>query len=382
MASDKKPVKNVLIVYKFLPEYRVDFYQQLKKKLAVYDVKLHLIYGKFNEVDALRKNEVDIEWAQYVANRRFFIRGTPLIWQPVLKHLKNKDLVIVQPENGLLLNYYLMIARRLAKFKFAFWGHVTNMQADFSSKSNQFKLFFINRCDWWFAYTESAKHALLVNKYEENHITVVQNAIDTSTLKKQYEEITDEEVDIEKRRLDINGNNIGIYCGGMYPDKDFDFILEACDRIRIGVHDFHMLFVGSGVEQIKIIKAAETRDWIHFIGPKFGKDRVIYFKIATLQIMPRLVGLCILDSFAMATPIITTEHPYHGPEIDYLENGVNGIITKDDMNVYCDAIISTFKNCKYQALIQAGKLSAEKYTVEHMSENFKNGILSCLNITF
>ena len=373
-------MKNVLIVYKFLPEYRVDFYQQLRKKLAEHDIKLHLFYGKFDEVDALRKNEVDIEWAHYVPNRRFYIRGIPLLWQPVIKFIKNKDLIIAQPENGLLLNYYLMIARHFAAYKFAFWGHVTNMQADANSRSNKFKLLFVNRCDWWFAYTVSAKKALINNNYPANKITAVQNAIDTSALKKQYKDITDDEVAEIRRKLDIDGNNIGIFCGGMYPDKGFDFILDVCDRVKKDVQDFQMLFVGSGIEQKKIIQAAKTRSWIHFIGPKFGKDRVIYFRIATLQIMPRLVGLCILDSFAMETPIITTEHPYHGPKIDYLENGINGIITRDDINIYCDSIINTFRNFRYKALIQAGKLSAEKYTVEQMSENFKNGILACLNI--
>ena len=82
----------------------------------------------------------------------------------------------------------------------------------------------------------------------------------------------------------------------------------------------------------------------------------------------------------METPIITTEHPFHSPEIDYLENGINGIITKHDPEDYSRSIIDILIAKKYIDLAESGKASAEKYTVENMAENFTNGILSCLNL--
>jgi L-malate glycosyltransferase len=373
-------MRKVLIVYKFLPEYRVDFYQHLKKKLLENDIELHLIYGKYGKIDALRGNEVQIEWAHYIPNRRLSLGRSETIWQPCLKHLKGKDLVIVQQENRLLLNYYLMLARHFSKFRLGIWGHVINMQNDPQSRGNRFRLFFIGKCDWWFGYTRSAKDFLVRNNFPENRITVVQNAIDTHALKKCYAEITNAEADELKKQLGITGNNVGIYCGAMYPDKDIDFILETCHLVRKEIPDFHMLFVGTGIEAAKVKKATECADWIHYIGPKYGRDRVIYFRISAIQIMPRLVGLCILDSFAMETPLITTEHPFHGPEIDYLENGINGIMTKDDIIEYSKVIVELFVTRKFMELIEKGKLASEKYTVENMAENFKNGILSCLNL--
>lgn len=371
-------MKKVLIVYKFLPEYRVDFYQHLRRKLFENNIELNLIYGKFAKVDALRKIEVDIDWAQYVESRRINIGRTEILWQPVLAYLGDKDLIITQQESRLLLNYYLIVSRHFFKYKYAFWGHVTNMQDSPHSLRNRFKAFFINKCDWWFAYTKSAKRFLVDNNFPEEHITPVQNAIDTSALKTYYAEITDEETNELKMQLGIPGNNVGIYCGSMYPEKDFDFIFEACYRIKNEISDFHMVFLGSGVEATKVKAIAKANNWMHYIGPKFGRERVIYFKISSIQIMPKLVGLCILDSFAMETPIITTDHPFHGPEIDYLENGKNGIMVKDDINEYSKTTANILKNKTYLELIEHGKLSAEIFTVENMAENFKNGILACL----
>ncbi|KKR27766.1 hypothetical protein A2Y26_02855 [candidate division CPR2 bacterium GWD2_39_7] len=51
-------MKNVLFINKVLPQYRVDFFQQLKSELLKHDVELHLIYGKANKTDALKKDEV------------------------------------------------------------------------------------------------------------------------------------------------------------------------------------------------------------------------------------------------------------------------------------------------------------------------------------
>ena len=96
--------------------------------------------------------------------------------------------------------------------------------------------------------------------------------------------------------------------------------------------------------------------------------------------MPYSVGLGMLDSFAMETPMITTFNQFHGPEIDYLENGINGFITKDNIDDYSQTVIETLKTKKYVDLIKGCKLSAEIYTIETMVENFKNGVLSCLKL--
>ncbi|HJP64306.1 MAG TPA: glycosyltransferase, partial [Mucilaginibacter sp.] len=261
----------------------------------------------------------------------------------------------MQTENRLLLNYYLMTARRLSKLKVAFWGHVYNMQDDVYSRRNRIKLKTLHYTDWWFAYTKGVKQFLINQGYPANKITAVQNAIDTIRLKKYYVDIKEEEAGALKKELGIVGSNVGIYCGGMYPDKQTDFILESCHRIKNAVPDFHMLFIGSGVEAGKIKAAANQCDWIHYIGRKFGIDRVIYFKIAAIQIMPGLVGLTVLDSMAMETPMVTTEHLYHGPEIEYLENGKTGLITRFDMSEYSAAIIDLLKTQKYLGLAQAGK---------------------------
>jgi glycosyltransferase involved in cell wall biosynthesis len=371
-------MKKVLILYKFLPQYRVDFFNRLKDALLEHNIDLLLIYGKNQNADALKKDEVDLPWGRFVPNRKIRFGRIDFLWQPCLKYFRGQDLIIAEQANKLLVNYYLMVARKFTRYKFAYWGHGRNMQDDPYSMKNKFKFLYLKQCDWWFAYTQGVKRMLESFDYPADKITIVQNAIDTVSLQKSYKEVNEEIITGLKQELGIVGDNVGIYCGGMYPEKRLDFILEVIGKVKSEVSDFHMIFIGSGIDSGKIEIAAKNTGWIHYVGPKFGNDRVKYFKIASLQLMPGLVGLGILDSFALETPIITTEYPYHSPEIEYLSNNVNGIITKNTLEEYTNAIISLFKSKKHLQLIEECRKSAGIYTVEAMVDNFKMGIVKCL----
>ena len=146
--------KKVLFICKFISHYRVEFYEKLREDLKRYNVEVHVIYGKSEGNDSLKKDEAEIEWGKFVPNKWFEIGKTQLIWQPYLKYLKGMDLVVVALENKLILNYYLMIARKFSRYKLAFWGHGRNMQSKAGSIANKYKSFYLRRCDWWFAYTK------------------------------------------------------------------------------------------------------------------------------------------------------------------------------------------------------------------------------------
>ena len=55
------------------------------------------------------------------------------------------------------------------------------------------------------------------------------------------------------------------------------------------------------------------------------------------------------------------------------------MITGNTLAEYSETVINTLKTNKYLDLIDGCILSAKEYTMEKMVENFKNGIVSCLN---
>lgn len=372
-------MKKVLILYKFLPQYRVEFFDKLRDNLLQQDIELTLIYGKLKNQDSKKNDERSLEWAIYRENKVLQIGSTGLLWQPCLDMLPEMDLVIVEQANSLLINYLLMPLSKVMKFKFAFWGHGANLQDDPNSIKNRFKYFFLNRSDHWFAYTNGVKKFLVEKSVDSGKITVVNNAIDTKSLKKQYNDLSTEEVDNMKSTMGIDSNNIAIYCGGIYKEKRIGFLLEASKRIKEEIEDFHLIFVGAGPESNIVEEASENYDWVHYVGAKFGADRVPYFKMSELFLMPGLVGLAILDTFATETPMVTTDFPYHSPEIEYLQNGKNGVVTANNIDDYSKQVIDLFKNRDKIAQLKEGCVrSSALYSTEYMVDNFTNGILQCL----
>jgi glycosyltransferase involved in cell wall biosynthesis len=239
----------------------------------------------------------------------------------------------------------------------------------------------LNQCDWWFAYTSSVKKFLVQNQFPASRITTVQNAIDTTQLARQYQSVQESEVALLKKELGIESGNVGLYVGGMYKEKRLDFLIGACDQIQAQLPDFHLILIGSGVEAARVKEAAASRSWLHYVGPKFGKEKVTYFKLAKLFLMPGLVGLAILDSFALQTPMITTDYPFHSPEIEYLENGVNGVITENNGHAYAQAVIQLLQDEQQRMrLIEGCKTAATRYTLDQMVHNYTEGILLCLGI--
>lgn len=372
-------MKKVAIIQRTLVQYRREFFDGLKNALAEEGVELTLIYGKQSSDEGLKKDEVELAWSKYFPNKEIKFGKYTLIWQPCLKELKDKDLIVVESANKLILNYLLMINRRFSKTRLGFWGHGRNRQDTSNSFANQFKYLFLKQCDWWFAYTSGVKDFLIEKAYPQAQITIVQNAIDTQFIQQEYAQTSDLETIALKKELGIEGDQVGIFCGGIYPEKRIDFLLEACLTIKKEVPDFQMIFIGSGIDAPKITRAAVQYPWIHYVGPKFGKDRVKYFKISTLFLMPGLVGLGILDAFALETPIVTTNYEFHSPEIEYLEHGKNGLIVDNTIDHYSKAVIQLLLSGEYKPMLEHCRQSAEKYTIENMVENFKTGILNALH---
>ena len=265
--------------------------------------------------------------------------------------------------------------------KLALWGHGLNHQALSNSLGNRFKRLYSANVNWWFAYTKGVASKVTAMGFPGDRITILQNAIDTKQLIRAYDNCAQEGVWNLRNTLSIEDGPVGLFCGCMTPEKRLGFIIKACKQIKKKLPSFHMLFIGAGEESQKVRKEAAMNNWMHYIGPKLGKERVKFFKIADVLLMPGIVGLSILDSFAMKTPLITTDHSSHGPEIEYLENYRNGLIVPDTLVSYSDAVVRILKSKRMMTgMKQHCRKSALKYTIEQMIRNFVEGVIKSLEM--
>ncbi len=374
-------MREVTIIQRVLPHYRVHFIQKLAEALQSYNIRLQFIYGSEYPGTVPRTVFLDVPYVRWIANRYLKLGNTELVWQPCLDLVKKSKLVIFEPANRLPVNYALLLVKRIYGFKVGFWGHDRNLQSGRpGGPRERLKMLYSTSADWWFTYTSQRADAISRAGFNPRKITVVQNTIDNSELEKALKKLQMSVVYRIRERLGLKSVNIGLFCGGMYPEKDIAFLLECCLAIRQMVPDFQMLFVGNGPDQFLVEQAAATHPWIHYVGPKFGSARAPYFKMSKVFLMPGLVGLAIIDCFITGIPMFTTENTVHSPEVDYLENGVNGIMTLRSKDEFANAVAHFFNSEEMQDSLRKGCLiSAAKYSMEKMVDNFARGVISCLS---
>lgn len=302
-----------------------------------------------------------------------------MCWQPVGRHLAGIDLLIVTQENKLLQNHLLMLMPR--RFKLAFWGHGANLQsANPHGFKERFKRWTTNRVDWWFAYTPMSAGLVRKAGFPDDQITVLNNAVDTSELQRQRESVTPGETHALRESLGFGAGPVGVFVGSLYADKRLGFLFAAAEAIRREVPDFHLLIVGEGPERDKVQAWCAANPWTRWVGARFGREKVAYISVAQVMLNPGALGLSVMDAFVCQTPMITADCGNHGPEISYLENGVNGVMTADNLDAYVEASVSLLRDAQALDALRAGcAASAQEYTVENMARRFADGIERCLS---
>ncbi len=368
----------VAFIQNALAHYRVPFFQLLRDRLNDEGIELNLLIGSNFTGHNISG---DLDWADKIPVNHF--RG--FCWMPVLGKLKDADLIIVPQVMKQLWVYPILLRYWLRQQKVAFWGHGKLFSGGRGNRVEaMLKQAISAHCHWWFAYTESVASVIRDEiQFPKDRITVFNNAIDTRTLLNQV--VTEAEKEAVRKSLGFTSENIGIFVGGMYHTriltKRLPFLISSCIEIKKIIPDFQMIFVGGGPEQWLVEEAAAAHTWMHYVGVKKGMDALPYWAVAKVNLNPGLVGLSILDSQALGVPLVTSEVPYHSPEISYLASGVNGLMVQDhdQPKDYATAVADLISDEERRLhMAAAGKKSAENITNEAMVERVTQGILSAL----
>lgn len=371
----------VLCFQQRLTHYRETFFQRAKEALAAKGIAFDLVYGQPDAVAQVRKDSGHLPWAHAVKETTLRLGEFTGVWLPTPTIIARPDLVIVTQENKLLANYVWLLRRMLGGPKVAYWGHGANFQSDVpSGLRERWKQFLAPKVDWWFAYTQMTVDILAKAGYPQQQVTNLNNAIDTGAFKADLSAVADADLVATRQTLNIAPNAlVGIFCGSLYPDKKLDFLVAACDRIHQQSPEFHCLVLGDGPSMPTLCEAAATRPWLHLLGVTTGAQKALYFRMAAFMLNPGLVGLHIVDAFCAGLVMVTTAGARHSPEVCYLRDSINGVMTGDTEADYAQRVVALINDPVVLAKLRAASLAnADVYTLEKMVAHFAEGIEQCL----
>ena len=254
----------VTIIYRWLPVYRVPFYESLRRELSARGIKLRLIHGQADRVLDTRRDSATLEWAEYRRNTYLHLgRARMLVWQPAWRAALASDLVVVEQASKLLLNYPIWLASLFGRVKMAFWGHGRNFQLHTASKSAEYvKRVMSRRVHWWFAYNDASARLLESLGFPDDRITNVMNSTDTKATREMVEAV--------RRGPGFAGSNEAttcIYMGGLYADKKVDMAIKAVGLARESMPGLRLFVVGDGPEREALGREFGHLEWVDLVGP-------------------------------------------------------------------------------------------------------------------
>jgi len=372
----------VCFVTLVLSQYRVPFHARVRDILSAEGVDYRLIYSDPIGDDAAKGDTARLDWAERVPVSQLQLAGQTLYWQSALSETAQADLTIASQENKLLLNYWLQLRYLLFGRRMGFFGHGRSPAVGkYPRLGGALKRFLCKKVYWWFAYTPEVADLVSGYGFPRERISINYNSIDTVTLLGELDSITEAEITDFLGAFGIGSRRVGLYLGALYGDKRIDFLIEAARAVRRLVPDFELLIVGAGSHAYLAENAARDFDFIHYAGPKFGRDKAVALKASRACLLPGAVGLTILDSFVAACPLVTTSCTGHGPEIAYLADGENGVWVEDadSLEAYRDAVVRVMTDDAYwHGLKDGARKSARLYSIENMAQHFSDGVMKAL----
>jgi len=369
------PRNTVLVVQRRLTHYRVPFFEALRMEMATRNIDLVLAHGDPTAEEAAKQDGGELSWARRI--RTTYLFGGRVCWQPFGALARQSDLVVLTHENKLVCNVAAQYFLRRSKV--ALWGHGANLQGDAASLRERFKRHTARQADWWFGYTQLSLPLIKRSGFPTNRTTILNNSIDTVALMARHAAVTPLALDVLRSDLRLAGHSVGVFLGSLYADKKIRFLLEAALAVRAAVPGFELVIAGGGPDRSIVETFCARHDWARYAGVQSGQRKAELLALAKVILNPGLVGLGILDSFACQVPMVTTDCGLHSPEIAYLDDGVNGVMTADSIPDYVGAVVRVLTESAHRAALVEGCVrSTSKYTVNNMVRRFCDGVEQCL----
>jgi glycosyltransferase involved in cell wall biosynthesis len=191
--------------------------------------------------------------------------------------------------------------------------------------------FYYRKLDRVIFYTEQSHDWAISNSFiETNKAFWANNTIDNIEIDKHYNYQLP-----PKDKLRI------LFLGRLIASKRLDQLLEYYTILKLKTPSLQLEIIGDGPDSQIIKEASKNDKSIIWHGALVDEAKIApILQRISLVFIPGHSGLSINHAFAYGRPYVTLKGPSHAPELEYIDQGVNGFVLDGDF----DSNIETINN--------------------------------------
>lgn len=177
-------------------------------------------------------------------------------------------------------------------------------------------------------YTPRGASNCLASGIPANRVFVAHNSLDVQAIRAAAAGVGPQAEEEARRRYGLHGLSVFLFVGRLYPAKRVDLAIAAVRALRQAGRPCVLLVVGDGVDRPRLEAMAAGDGAVRLLGALFDDANLApLFRLAVALVIPDAVGLAVVHAFAHGVPLVTCRGgAAHGPEIDYLRDGENGLL--------------------------------------------------------
>ena len=367
------------MVHPFMAAYRVPLVNEVGRRIQ--ELGGQLVFAESTPSPGLRgRGDVRTsDYGQQVPTRWLSLRDHHVSVRslgPLVKELAPELIVVEQALHS--VETYTLLARSLrSEAEVGMWGHGRSYSTPQSATMAEAKQWLTRRTKWFFAYTQAGADHVVAGGFPRVRTTVLNNTFDTEALRSDIAAVTPLEVRDFLEGLDCQPGRTALFIGGVDKLKGIDFLLESTRLAAAQLPGFVLLVAGEGDQSADVRAAQAAGLAVRHLGRLDGREKALALASAEIVANPEQIGLVAVDSLTAGRPIVSTRHPFHGPEYEYLQDGYTCLYAEHTPVEYAKSLVGLLADSgRLRAMQEACKAESKKYSIDLMADRFIEGLLA------
>ncbi|MEM8487976.1 MAG: glycosyltransferase [Bacteroidota bacterium] len=325
--------KPVFYFTRMLPAYRIPILERLNERL---DGRLVVCHGQPPQGNPVLMKDIESTFQRETLTNYWYKDTTVHLqfYRKVFKKHGPPSVVLAEESpRSVMLPGLLRRARKVGAGR-VLWGIFYSVHRPFSAKHplQRYRIAMANRVEACACYAKQSRTYLQPHVAPEK-LFVAQNTMDTNTLFALRNTLEAEGKAAVRLRLGIPADHdVFVFVAQLVARKGTRELIEIFESYQ-RTKPATLIVIGGGPERenMETLVAKKQLQHVQFLGAISDLHASApYIFAADIMLQPGYVGLVVNHAFALGVPVVTQEAPgnlpFHGPEVESIEHGSNGMI--------------------------------------------------------